>query len=136
MTTPPRFTLTVPVPVEDIDRHGHLNNVAYVRLVQDVATAHWHTVSTPELRREVAWFVRRHEIDYHKPIRDGDALELITWVGEPTAATWERFVEIRTSDGTLMASARTVWVLVDATTARPKRIDAALKGMFTSEAGA
>ena len=50
--------------------------------------------------------------------------------GEPTAATWERFVEIRTTAGTLMASARTVWVLVDATTARPKRIDAAMRGMF------
>ena len=125
-----RFALTVPVPSEDIDRHGHMNNVAYVRLVQEIATAHWYAVSTPELRREVSWFVRRHEIDYHKPIRGGDVLELVTWVGEPTAATWERFVEIRTTDGTLMASARTVWVLVDATTARPKRIDAKLKGIF------
>src|SRR5262245_10855081 len=129
---PPRFTLTVPVPAEDIDRHGHLNNVAYVRLVQEIATAHWYAVSTPELRAEVSWFVRRHEIDYPKPIRDSDVLELITWVGEPTAATWERFVEIRTTDGTLMASARTVWVLVDATTARPKRIDQRMKDIFLS----
>lgn len=134
----PRFTLTVPVPAEDIDRHGHLNNVAYVRLVQEIATAHWYAVSTPELRAEVSWFVRRHEIDYHKPIRDGDVLKLITWVGEPTAATWERFVEIRTADGTLMASARTVWVLVDAATARPKRIDQRIKEIFLSagESGA
>ncbi len=127
---PPRFTLTVPVPAEDIDRHGHLNNVAYVRLIQEAAAAHWHALSSPELRREVAWFVRRHEIDYLKPVRGGETLELVTWVGEPTAATWERFVEIRSADGTLMASARTVWVLVDPTTGRPKRLDAAMKGVF------
>ena len=128
----PPFTGTVPAPAEDIDRHGHLNNVAYVRLVQEAATAHWHALSTPALRDEVSWFVRRHEIDYLKPVRAGDVLELVTWVGEPTAATWERFVEIRTSpDGTLMASARTVWVLVDAKTARPRRIDAGLKAVFT-----
>jgi acyl-CoA thioester hydrolase len=128
------FTLTVPAPADDIDRHGHLNNVAYVRLVQEVAVAHWHAVSTAELRDEVSWFVRRHEIDYHKPVRAGDVLDLVTWVGEPTAATWERFVEIRTTpDGVLMATARTVWVLVDAKTARPRRIDARLKGLFPAE---
>jgi acyl-CoA thioester hydrolase len=127
---PPPFTLTVPAPAADIDRHGHLNNVAYVRLVQDVAAAHWDALTTPEQRAAVSWFVRRHEIDYHKPIRDGDVLELVTWVGEPTAATWERFVEIRTADGTVMATARTVWVLVDAATARPKRIDASMKAVF------
>ncbi|MCU0703011.1 MAG: hypothetical protein MUF18_03370 [Fimbriiglobus sp.] len=87
-----RFSLTVAVPDADIDRHGHLNNVAYVRLVQEAAAAHWQAVSTPELRAEVAWFVRRH--------------------------------------GTVMASARTVWVLVDAATGRPKRIDLRLKEMF------
>jgi acyl-CoA thioester hydrolase len=125
-----RFSLTVAVPDADIDRHGHLNNVAYVRLVQEAAAAHWQAVSTPELRAEVAWFVRRHEIDYLKPVRAGDVLELQTWVGEPTAATWERFVEIRSADGTVMASARTVWVLVDAATGRPKRIDLRLKEMF------
>lgn len=133
---PPRFTFTVPAPAADIDRHGHLNNVAYVRLVQEAASAHWHAVSTPELRAELSWFVRRHEIDYHKPVRADDVLELVTWVGEPTAATWERFVEIRTTPaGTLMASARTVWVLVDTATARPRRIDARLKGLFPFEPG-
>lgn len=131
---PAPFSITVPVPVGDIDRHGHLNNVAYLRLVQDVAVAHWDAVSTPELRAELSWFVRRHEIDYHKPVRADDSLDLVTWVGEPTAATWERFVEIRRqSDAELMASARTIWVLVDATTARPRRIDSRLLGLFSPE---
>jgi acyl-CoA thioesterase FadM len=37
----PPFSITLPAPADDIDRHGHLNNVAYLRLVQDVAVAHW-----------------------------------------------------------------------------------------------
>jgi acyl-CoA thioesterase FadM len=34
-----------------------------------------------------------------------------------------------------MASARTVWVLVDAATGRPKRIDLRLKEMFGGKPG-
>lgn len=127
----PRYTLAVPVPAADIDRHGHLNNVAYLRLVQDVAVAHWQAVAPADLQAAVSWVVRRHEIDYHKPVRPGDALDLVTWVGEPTAATWERFVEVRRqADDAVMAAARTVWVLIDRQSGRPRRIDGRLRGLF------
>lgn len=128
---PPPYTLRVTPPAADIDRHGHLNNVAYVRLVQDAAVAHWQTAAPADLRDGLSWFVRRHEIDYLRPVRPADELDLVTWVGEPTAATWERFVEVRrAADGEVLARARTVWVLVDAATGRPRRIDARLRGLF------
>jgi acyl-CoA thioester hydrolase len=129
----PPYTLRVPVPAADIDRHGHLNNVAHVRLVQDAAVAHWRAVAPADLRDAVSWVVRRHEIDYRLPVRPDDEIELVTWVGEPTAATWERFVEVRrAADGAVLTAARTVWVLIDAVTHRPRRIDAALRKLFTA----
>ena len=126
---PPPYTLRVSPAAADFDRHGHLNNVATVKLVQDAAVAHWRAVAPDDLRDALTWYVRRHEIDYLKSVKPGDELDLVTWVGEPTAATWERFVDIRRGNDVL-ARARTVWVLVHADTGRPRRIDARLREVF------
>jgi acyl-CoA thioester hydrolase len=126
-----RFTLPVRVAASDIDRQGHVNNVAYLRYVQDAAAAHWLAVAPREIRESVAWVVRRHEIEYFRPGMPEDALEVLTWVGEPTGATWERFTEIRRAgEDRPLATARTVWVLLDAATGRPRRVDAAVVAQF------
>src|SRR5215470_10017834 len=110
----PTFTLTIQVLDADIDPQGHVNNVAFLRYVQEVATAHWLSVAPTDLQTAFAWVVRRHEIEYLKPGLPGDELLLRTWVGEASGATWERFTEItRAADGLLLVKARTVWVLLD-----------------------
>jgi acyl-CoA thioester hydrolase len=129
------YRFRVAVDPRDIDVQNHVNNVAFVRIVQDAAVAHWKVIAPAEVRAAVSWVARRHEVDYHKPGLPGDELEVRTWVGEPTAATWERFTEIaRAGDGEVLVTARTVWVLVDAATGRPKRIDAAMKALFPKKA--
>jgi acyl-CoA thioester hydrolase len=131
MPPPTAYTLTVRVAPEDIDAQNHVNNVAYLQYVQDAAVAHWLAVAPAEIRTAVSWVVRRHEIEYRKPGFAGDELEIRTWVGEPTAATWERFTEVRrAADGELLVSARTVWVLIDAETRKPRRVDATFRGIF------
>lgn len=130
------FMLTIRVPDSDIDPQEHVNNVAFLRYVQEAAVAHWRSVASPELQTSVAWVVRRHEIEYLKPGLKDDELLARTWVGEPSGATWERFTEIsRAADGALLVKARTVWVLLDASTGRPRRIDARLTGCFGPPAG-
>ena len=44
---PVRFECVFPVTNEDIDDLGHVNNVVYLRWVQDVAAAHWQSATTP-----------------------------------------------------------------------------------------
>jgi acyl-CoA thioester hydrolase len=128
------FTLTLRVPDTDIDPLGHVNNVAFVRYVQEVAVAHWRAVVSPEVRAAFTWVVRRHELEYLKPALPGDELALVTWVGEPSGATWERFTEIRRSgEDKAIVKARTVWALLDAVTGRPRRVDALLISHFASE---
>jgi acyl-CoA thioester hydrolase len=125
------FAQVVRVSADDIDRLRHVNNVAFLKIVQDAAAAHWRLVAPADVQAAVVWVVRRHEVDYLKPGFEGDELRVRTWVGEPTAATWERFTEItRPADGAVLVKARTVWVLVDAATGRPKRIDARMRGVF------
>src|SRR5262245_51292551 len=120
----PTFTLAVRVSDADIDTQGHVNNVAFLRYVQDVAAAHWLSAAPAEYRIAFAWVVRRHEIEHLRPGLPEDELSLRTWVGEASGATWERFTEIiRPSDGQVLVKARTVWVLLDAATGRPRRVD-------------
>jgi len=42
------FDLPITVGEGDIDSLGHVNNVVYVRWVQDVAVAHWRHEALPE----------------------------------------------------------------------------------------
>ena len=130
MAAPP-FTQTLRVDMADIDRQGHVNNVAYVRYIQDVAVAHWLAVASAEARTAYTWVVRRHEVEYLRPAFPGDELLLRTWVGEPSGATWERFTEVwRAGDEKPIVTARTVWVLLDAASGRPRRVDASLVTQF------
>ena len=131
MPDPTRFTLTLRVAEADIDRQGHVNNVAFVRYVQDAAVAHWRSAVPADVQAAYTWVVRRHEVEYLRPAFAGEELLLRTWVGEPAGATWERFTEIfRVGVVQPLVTARTVWVLLDAATGRPRRVDAAMVAQF------
>ena len=122
------FTLPIVVAPTDIDGQGHVNNVVYLRWMQDAATAHWESRAPAELQARVNWVVIRHEIDYKAPGFAGERLVARTWVGEPTGATWERFIEIRrVADDRLLARGRSVYAALDPVTGRPRRVDAELR---------
>jgi acyl-CoA thioester hydrolase len=124
-----RFEHQFIVPKADIDEQGHVNNVAYVRYVQEVAVAHWFHVTNQEQQEKFAWFLIRHEIDYKKQAFEGEALTVKTWVTDWSAATCERWVEIyRETD--LLVKSKTIWCLLDRRTYRPKRIPPELTGLF------
>ena len=131
MPAAPKYTLALRVPDADIDRQGHVNNDAFVRYIQDVAVAHWGAVAPDAVRAAFTWVVRRHELEYLRPACPGEELLLRTWVGEPSGATWERFTEVsRAGEDRPLVTARTVWVLLDAASGRPRRVDADLVAYF------
>jgi acyl-CoA thioester hydrolase len=134
--TAERFELPISILPEDIDVHGHVNNVVYLRWVQEAAVAHWRVLATPEQQAAISWVVVRHEIDYKRPARPDDSIVAITWVGAATAGTFERFTEIlRASDRKLLAGARTVWCPIDASTGKPVRVGQDLRERFSVAAG-
>lgn len=124
-----KFTHSFRVSTEDIDEQGHVNNVAYVKWIQDVAVAHWFSAATETMREKYTWVVTRHEIDYKKQAFENEEVTVATWVGEPTRISWERFTEIRRGED-LLVKARSVWCLIDRKTAKPTRITAELKELF------
>ena len=120
---PRRHELVIPVDASDIDDQGHVNNLVYLRWIQDVAIEHWAVAARPEDQASTRWVVVRHEIDYVKPAVEGDEVVARTWVERWKGATSERHTELeRRSDGVILARGRTVWCALDVATRRPKRV--------------
>ena len=117
------FTRTFTPAPDDIDANGHVNNVVYVRWIQDMATSHWNARQPAEEQARWAWIVLRHEIDYRRALMPGETASARTWVAEtPEGPRFDRFVRIDGPDGAMCAQARTVWCMIDQATGRPKRV--------------
>lgn len=127
-----RFALDITILPADIDELGHVNNVVYVRWIQDAAVAHWRVLTTSEQQAAWAWVVVRHEVEYRRPARLGDALVAETWVGEATRRTFERHTEIlRAADRKVLVRARTLWCPIDPVSGRPKDVSAEMRQRFS-----
>ena len=116
-----------------VDENGHVNNVAYVRWMQDAAVAHSDAAGcTRETQAAGAtWVARSHYVEYLRPAFAGDRLAVLTWV-----VNWRRVRSLRKfrfrreSDGVVLAVGQTDWVFVDATTGRPRTIARPVREAF------
>jgi len=117
------FERQITAAAEDIDELGHVNNAVWVRWIQDVATAHWYAVATPEHRDAYIWVVTRHEIDYLRAVGPGETVTARTWVGEaPKGARFDRHMEFLGGDGKARVRAKTTWAIIEKATGRPIRV--------------
>ncbi|HEU4556853.1 MAG TPA: thioesterase family protein [Longimicrobium sp.] len=126
------FEIAVEIRPEDVDGMGHVNNIVYVRWVQEVALAHWFAVAPRDAQAAMTWVVLRHEIDYLRAARPGDEVRARTWVGTAESLRYERHTAIVRGDGTLLARGRTLWCPVDLATGRPKRVPAEVRVAFSA----
>ena len=125
--------MAIAVEPADIDELGHVNNVVYLRWVQDIAVAHWRLAAPAADLEKLRWIVVRHEIDYKQAARPGVSILARTWVGAATRIKFERHTELlRAGDGILLARARTVWCPVDAVTGRPTSVSAEVRAVFSA----
>ncbi|MEM6625838.1 MAG: thioesterase family protein [Pseudomonadota bacterium] len=117
------FVMSVAPDASDFDELGHVNNVVYLRWVQDAATTHWRTVAPTDMQDAWVWVALRHEIDYRDPIVPGEGAEVRTWLGVASGPRFDRFVDIRKPGAKrFSARSRTVWCMVDAATRKPSRV--------------
>ena len=127
-----RFELSIRIEPADIDELGHVNNVTYLRWVQDAAVAHWTSAAPAAEQARLFWIVLRHEIDYLQAARLEDRVVAVTWVGTASRLRFERHTEIRrVQDGCTLARARTVWCPIDAMSRKPTPVSAELRARFS-----
>jgi len=127
----PVYRLQLRVTAEVVDTNRHVNNVAYVKWMQDAAIAHAEACGGRWLAKEIggSWFVRMHRIEYLKPAFLDDEITVLTWV-----ADWRKVRSLRRyrfmRNETVLAEGETDWVFVDAVTGRPKPITEQIVSAF------
>lgn len=129
---PGAFESNLTVLPPDIDQLGHVNNVVYLRWVQEIAIAHWQAVASAKQQETLLWIVLRHEIDYKQPAMLGDTLIFRTWVGKASTLKFERHTEfLRAGDGKVLVQALTIWCPIDANSRRPVTVGPEVRARFS-----
>jgi acyl-CoA thioester hydrolase len=117
-----------------MDSLGHVNNAVYLHYFEHAAWEHSYSLGlTRERYAELGgiFVMRRLEIDYLRSAVAGDKLEIATWVHEMRGARAIRNYEIARAGGTeLLARATSLWAWIEASSARPRPIPAAILAIF------
>ena len=122
------------IPKSAIDENGHVNNVEYVRWMQDIAIEHYAAIGGVNLMQlsGATWVVREHKIEYLLPAFAGEEIEIRTWVENVRRVRSLRKYEfVRKSDGKLLVQGETDWVFVDAKTGMPLAIPPEVSELFS-----
>lgn len=127
------YTRSFTIPGDAIDENGHVNNVAYVQWMQDIAVEHYASIGGIEAQGdEATWFIREHKIEYFLPAFAGEELEIRTWVENVRRVRSLRKYEfIRKSDGKTLVKGETDWVFVDVKTGMPRAIPEEVSKVFS-----
>lgn len=133
--TDPRAVFRVVFSVGEavIDENRHMNNVAYVQAMQDVAIRHFTALGGLEdmAREGAAWVARSHHIEYLAPARAGDRVELATWVANlRRVRSVRRYQFARAGSGEILACGETEWIFIDRATGRPRAVPDRLQAKF------
>jgi acyl-CoA thioester hydrolase len=140
------FTHRIEVRFRDCDPLGHVNNAVYLTYLEQARLVQWRTLwpfgglrdmndserGDGNVRDAPGVILARAEIDYNRPARYGDLLEVrigLAAIGR-TSFTYE--YEIVDASGRIVARARTVQVFYDYGAGRPVPIPDDLRRVFDS----
>jgi acyl-CoA thioester hydrolase len=122
----------------ECDLHGHVNNANYLRYMQQAAIEASADVGYDPARYRALgtlWLIRETGIEYLRPVRPEQVLEVRTWVAESRRVVSRRRYAM-TVEGQPVAEAYTDWVYIDRATQRPVRIPPEMALAFMPEGGA
>jgi acyl-CoA thioester hydrolase len=126
-----RYDLVVTEDV--IDENGHVNNVEYVRWMQDAAMHHAESIGCTLATKAAGatWVVRSHRIEYLKPAFYGEHISVLTWVSSfRRVQSLRKYRMIRAEDHAVLAEAETDWIFVDAQSGRLRSIPKDVSSVF------
>jgi acyl-CoA thioester hydrolase len=110
------------VVASEIDELNHVNNVVYLAWINDIAVAHWNSLTSEAIRRKLIWVALRHEIDYKAEARLDETILVRTWTGVARGLRYARHTRIyREADAALLAEGLTQWCPMDAISRKPAR---------------
>ncbi|MCA9912033.1 MAG: acyl-CoA thioesterase [Anaerolineae bacterium] len=128
------FQRTFRVRHYECDGYGHLNNVNYVRYMQETALDASAAVGWNQARYVqigCSWLIRETEIEYLHPVRYNDDVTLTTWVANfRRVQSLRRYTFHDANTRQIIAKASTNWVFLENDTLRPARIPGEMMTAF------
>jgi len=129
------YSKTITIPESAIDENGHVNNVAYVQWMQDIAVEHYESIggTNPMQLAGATWVVREHKVEYLLPAFAGEEIEIKTWVENiRRVRSLRKYEFIRRADGKVLVRGETDWVFVDVKTGAPRAIPEEVSKVFAA----
>ncbi|MDY6856117.1 MAG: acyl-CoA thioesterase [Thermodesulfobacteriota bacterium] len=127
------YEMTIAVTSHHIDENGHVNNIEYLKWMQEIAIAHSDAVGCSEaaLQHEATWYAREHKIRYLRPAFEGDSIRVKTWVDSfQRVSSLRKYQFVHEEYGKILAEASTMWVFVDCNSGRLLSIPDNIKNFF------
>jgi acyl-CoA thioester hydrolase len=141
----PRYRVNVPLRWSDMDAYGHVNNVQFLRLLEDarvIGFEGWFGQDRSVLSEGI--LVTRHEIEYLAPLLFRlPPIVVEMWATKIGGAGFDLAYEVRdgraTHDGgggdVVDARAETGLVLYDFANTKPRRMDPLLRSVLERHSG-
>lgn len=131
---PPIYRHDLIVTEDMIDGNGHVNNVEYLRWMQDAAIHHTDSNGANLTMKAIGaiWLARSHRIEYFKPAFCGDHISILTWISNFRRVKYlMKYQMIRLEDDAVLVKAETYWLFADAKSGRlrsiPKEVSVAFE---------
>jgi len=126
------YKKTILIPKTAIDENGHVNNVAFVQWMQDIAIEHYSPIGGIQAQGpDATRVVHEHRIEYPLPAFEGEEIEIRTWVENiKRVRSLRKYEFVRKSDGNTLVRGETDWVFVDVKSGRPLAIPDEVIGVF------
>jgi acyl-CoA thioester hydrolase len=135
-----RYSADVPLRWSDMDAYGHVNNVQFLRLLEDarvIGFQEWFGQERSVLDQGV--LVARHEIEYLAPLEFRHApIAVDMWATRIGGASFDLAYEVRDPaqvGDTLYARAETTLVLYSFADSSPRRLSATEMATLRSHEG-
>jgi acyl-CoA thioester hydrolase len=126
------YTKIFIIPESAIDENGHVNNVAYVQWMQDIALEHYSSIGGIQAQGpDATWVIREHRIEYFLPAYAAEEIEIRTWVENiQRVRSLRKYEFVRRADGKILVKGETDWVFVDVKSGRPLAIPQEVSDVF------
>ena len=121
----------ITVSKNDLDDLNHVNNIIYIRWIQEIAKFHWESLVSNDIRNNYYWVLLEHQIKYLHPAFLGDKIKIKTYIEKTGGVKSNRTVEIYNNDtNMLIVKSKTIWCLINAKSNKPSRITDEIRQAF------
>jgi acyl-CoA thioester hydrolase len=124
---PFRFHHAVDVRFRDLDSMGHAHHSLALIYVEEARAAYWRDVAGREGVDAIDYVLAEVTVRYHRRITFPDRLDVGLRVSRLGGKSFTMEYEVRSADGSLLASATTTQVAYDYAAAASKPLDTAVR---------